>query len=164
MIGYPAWYKGGGPDVERVVRDLFASLVTNVKVVSWLPPDYAQTLATGGAFLRVFRQGGRYNVDTRNWVDEARVQFAALSATRDESWELIEFVRQVLYAYWGGGNVVVPSNGTRAFIQTMGEVTGPQLMPEQMRDERLVPITFDVFVDRPRGLPIYRESLGLNNP
>lgn len=160
MIGYPAWYQGGCPDVERVIRDLFSGLLTGVDVVSWVPPDYASTLAAGGAFLRVFRLGGRINVDSRAWVDETRVQFAALSSSRDDSWQLIEFVRQVLYAFRDGGTVVGPSSTT--FIVVPGEVVGPQLIPEQMRDERLVPVTFDVHTDRPKGLPNYRQGLALD--
>lgn len=160
MIGYPVWYEGGCPDVERVLRDLLSPLLTGVEVVSWLPPDYANTLANGTAFLRVFRMGGRINVDNRNWVDETRVQIAALSTYRDDSWALIEFVRQVLYAYREGGHV--SSAGSQTFIEVPGEVVGPQLIPEAMRDERLVPVTFDVFTDRPRGLPIYRKALGLD--
>jgi hypothetical protein len=164
VIGYPAWYQGGQPDVERVMRDLFAALLPSVSVVSWLPPDYAAQLTDGIAFLRVFRMGGRLNIENRNWVDETRVQVAALTATRDDSWALIEFVRQVLYAYRDGGNVSVSSNGSTAFIEVPGEVVGPQLIPEAMRDERLVPVTFDVYTDRPRGLPNYRKELGLNSP
>lgn len=162
MIGYPVWYRGGCPDVERVLRDLLSAQLTGVSVVSWLPPDYATTLTDGGAFVRVFRMGGRINVDNRNWVDEARVQIAALCAGRDDSWALIEFIRQVMYAYRDGGSVL--SNGSKVFIEVPGEVVGPQLIPEAMRDERLVPVTFDVYTDRPRGLPIYREELGLNAP
>jgi len=160
VIGYPAWYEGGQPDVEKVIRDLFGGLLTGVEVVSWVPPDYASQLASGISFLRVFRLGGRINVDTKSWVDETRVQIAALSASRDDSWNLIEFVRQTLYAYRNGGTVVGPSSTT--FIVVPGEVVGPQLLPEQLRDERLVPVTFEVHTDRPKGLPNYRQALGLD--
>lgn len=164
MITYPAWYQGGCPDVERVLRDLLASLLPDVSVVSWLPPDYANQLLDGTAFIRVFRMGGRLNIENRNWVDETRVQVAALTASRNDSWALIEFVRQVLYSFRDGGTVSVTSNGSTAFIEVPGEVVGPQLIPEAMRDERLVPVTFDVYTDRPRGLPNYRAELGLNSP
>lgn len=160
MIGYPAWYQGGCPDVESVMRDLFGALLTNVEVVAWIPPDYATTLSQGKAILRVFRLGGQINVENKAWVDETRVQFAALSASRDDSWHLIEFVRQVLYAFRDGGTVT--GTGSSAFIVVPGEVVGPQLIPDQMRDERLVPVTFEVHTDRPKGLPNYRESLNLN--
>lgn len=159
MIGYPAWYVGGCPDVEKVMRDLFADLLTGVSVVSWLPPDYSARLDAGDAYLRVFRLGGRINVDTRAWVDETRVQFAALSKSRDASWALTEFVRQALYQYRDGGHVVGSDSTT--FIVVQGEIIGPQLIPEQLRDERLVPVTFEIHVDRPKGLPNYRQALGL---
>lgn len=160
MIAYPVWYQGGFPDVEQVLRDLFGPLLTGVSVVSWLPPDYATHLAAGSSYLRVFRMGGRANIDSRNWVDETRVQLAALSASRDESVGLSEFARQVLLAYTDGGHVV--STAT-TFIQYAGELVGPQLIPEQMRDERLVVFTAEIHVDRPRGLPYYRDALHLNN-
>lgn len=160
MIGYPDWYEGGCPDVEAVMRDLFMDLLTGVEVVSWVPPDYASQLASGIAYLRIFRLGGRINVDSKSWVDETRVQFAALSASRDDSWHLIEFVRQILYAFRFGGAVI--GSASTAFIVVDGEVVGPQLIPEQMRDERLVPVTFEVHVDRPKGLPNYRQELSLD--
>lgn len=142
------------------MRDLFMDLLTGVEVVSWVPPDYASQLASGIAYLRIFRLGGRINVDSKSWVDETRVQFAALSASRDDSWHLIEFVRQILYAFRFGGAVI--GSASTAFIVVDGEVVGPQLIPEQMRDERLVPVTFEVHVDRPKGLPNYRQELSLD--
>lgn len=160
MIGYPAWYEGGCPDVERVMKTLFDGLLANVEVVSWMPPDYADTLAAGGSFLRIYRLGGRINVENRAWVDEARVQFAALCTSRDESWQLVEFVRQMLYAFRDGGTVVGQTATT--FVAVAGEVVGPQLIPEQMRDERLVSVTFDVHTNRPKGLPEYRQALALD--
>lgn len=158
MIGYPAWYAGGCPDVEKVLKDLFTSLLTGVEVVSWLPPDYANKLESGTAYLRVFRLGGQLNIDRRAWVDQTRVQFAALSASRDDATNLMEFVRQVLYAYADGGHV---HGETTTFIQVAGEIVGPQLIPEQMRDERLIAVTFEIRTDRPKGLPDYRHELNL---
>lgn len=152
MIGYPAWYAGGTPDVEMVMRDMFSAQLTGVEVVSWVPPDYASHLASGLTYLRVFRLGGRFNVETR--VDEARVQFAALSASRDESVRLIDFVRMALVVGCRFGKTVITA-GTTAFVLVPGEVVGPQLLPEQLRDERLVATTIDVNVDRRRGLPDY---------
>lgn len=154
MIGYPVWFQGGCPDVERVMRDLFSDLLTGVDVVSWMPPDYATSLAAGGSFLRVYRLGGRFNVDTR--VDEARVQFAALSGSRDESVGLIDFVRTTLVLGFRFGKTVNTS-GTTAYVAVPGEIVGPQLLPEQLRDERLVATTIDVHIDRRRGLPDYLD-------
>jgi hypothetical protein len=166
-IVYPDWYQGGRYDVERVLRDLFtdpanmAQIPAGVKAVSWIPPDYAEVLATGTAFLRIFRMGGSINVDSRNWVDQPRVQFAALSAIRDDSWALLTFACEVLDAYRDGGHVM--SNSKKIFIQVAGEIVGPQLIPEQMRDERLVTVTYEIHVDRDRRLPYYRTALNLNN-
>jgi hypothetical protein len=35
-------------------------------------------------------------------------------------------------------------------------------LPEQIRDDRLVPVTFEIQTDRPKGLPDYREQLQLD--
>jgi hypothetical protein len=161
VIGYPAWYLGGCPDVEKVLKEFFSGLLSGVEVIAWLPPDYAAKLSSGVAFLRIFRLGGSMNIDTRGYVDEARVQFAALSASRDDANELMEFTRQVLYSFRFGGYLHNPT--APAYIQVDGELVGPQLIPEQMRDERLVAATFAVNVDRPKGLPDYRQALDLDN-
>lgn len=161
MIGYPTWYLGGCPDVEKVMREYFSGLLTGVEVIAWLPPDYGPKLSSGLAFLRIYRLGGSMNIDTRGYVDEARVQIAALSASRDDANQLMEFVRQVLYAFRFGG--YLHNANAPAYIQVEGELVGPQLIPEQMRDERLVAATFAINVDRPKGLPDYRQALGLEN-
>lgn len=161
MIGYPSWYLGGCPDIEKVLKEYFSTLLTGVEVISWLPPDYAGNLASGLAYLRVFRMGGALNIDTRNYVDETRVQIATLSGSRDDANHLMEFVRQVLYAFRFGGFVTGPT--TSAYIQVEGELVGPQLLPEQMRDERLVAVTFQINANRPKGLPDYRQALDLDN-
>ena len=159
---YPDWYDGGCPDIEAVLIDLFTPLLGGVNVVSWFPPDYASQMAGGTSYLRVFRMGGQINIDTKSWVDQTRVQVAALCLQRDDSWALIEFVRQVLYAYNQGGSIR-RADATSTFVVVPGEVLGPQFIPEQLRDERLVPVTFEVHADRPKGLPSYRQALGLDS-
>lgn len=167
MITYPPWYEGGCRDVERELKNLFDRLLRDYNtaddysIVSWIPPDYVSRLNAGVVYLRIYRLGGPLNIESRNWVDQARVQFAALAPSRDDSWDLIIFVREMLYGgFYHGARVIhdEPSLPT-TFIQTPGEVVGPQLLPEPMRDERLVAVTFDIHVDRPRGLPDYRDDI-----
>ncbi|WP_439896633.1 phage tail termination protein [Mycobacterium malmoense] len=160
MITYPSWWKGGYPDIEVVLDTLFESPqvgLGGVQVVNWLPPanTYESVLSSGQGYLRTYRTGGKINYDQKR--DEPRAQIAALTRSRDASWELIEFVRQILDAFQKGG--VVP--GTTTSIELAGEVVGPQLIPELIQDDRLVPVTFEFHVPKPKGLPNYRLQLGI---
>lgn len=175
MITYPTFWRGGCPDVERTIKDLFthtgnlsATDLTGVDVVSWLPQpaDAAAWLNLGNGYLRVYRTGGAVNRDKYPWVDQTRVQIAAWCYNRDASWELIEYVREILGAFTDGGTVKRSTTSlsglTTTFIRVPGELVGPQLLPEQIRDDRLVPVTFEIQTDRPKGLPDYREQLLLD--
>lgn len=157
LITYPAWYGGGFPDIEILMADLFQPLLGGVEVVSWLPEPntYNAQLDAGYGYLRAFRMGGKINYDQKR--DEPKVQLAALTRKRDDSWQLIEFIRQVLDAYQLGG--VVP--GTGISLTMAGEVVGPQLVPEIIQDDRLVPITFELHTKKPKGLKNYRQAMGL---
>jgi hypothetical protein len=155
-IGFPVWWQGGYPDIEKLMRALFQPLLTNVEVVSWLPkPDVYETqLSAGKGYLRCYRTGGKINRDQNR--DEPKVQLAALTRHRDDSWELIEFARQVGEAFIRGA--LVP--GTPTQLECSGEVVGPQLIPELIADDRLVPITLEFYTWRPRDFK-YRQALGL---
>lgn len=85
------------------------------------------------------------------------MQLAALTKSRDASWELIEVARQVLEQF--EATAIVP--GTIHKLHCAGEILGPQLIPEQIRAERLVPVTFTLHTWKPKGLGNYREALGL---
>ena len=161
-IGFPDWWivgAGGYPNIQKLTRTVFDGLLTNVEVTSWFPePDvYEAQLAAGGAYLRTYRTGGRINRDEGR--DEPKVQFAALTRSSDESWELIEFVRQTLEEGYGRAMTVVP--GTINQLFAAGEVVGPQLIPGLIADDRLVPITYELHTKRPKGLPNYRQLLGV---
>jgi hypothetical protein len=156
----PNWYDPakGCPDVEKdIIRPLFQPLLTTTNVVSWIPkPDiYQAELAAGRSYLRAYRTGGAWNEDQRR--DEPRVQFAALCQSRDESWRLIKFVREILRGFIRDGGIV---NGYAVTVD--GEVAGPQLIPELLQDDKLVPITIQIYT-WPKGLPDYRAALGLND-
>jgi len=156
----PSWYVGGCPDIERdVLYPLFQPLLTNTNVVSWIPkPDvYTATLTAGGGYLRTYRTGGAWNdIEKR---DEPRVQFAILRPSRDESWQLAEFVRQVLISLIRQA-AVIP--GTAIELSAEGEVAGPQLIPEMLQDDKLVPITWQLYT-RKKGMPDYHSALNLTS-
>lgn len=160
----PDWYQGGCPDIEKdVLRPLFQPLLPNTHVVSWIPkPDvYQAELLAGKSYLRTYRTGGRWNDEENR--DEPVVQFAALCATRADSWQLIEFVRQVLICFIRQTGVVTPTMpGTDVKLSAEGEVAGPQLIPELLQDDKLVPIAFQFFTWKPKGLPDYRAALEID--
>lgn len=163
---YPAWYRGGFVDIEWLLIEYFQGLLPGVNVLSWLPPEKTvlEQIQQGVIYLRIFRSGGRIikQQDGGN-VDQPHVQFAAMSASRDLSWEVIEFVRQVMYCYLnGGGRIQTPT--LYALISCNGEMTGPALTPEAFRDQRLVPVTFELESQRRKGLPSFNDygtELGL---
>jgi hypothetical protein len=163
---FPVWYDTTKTwlDTEFVLKNAFQTWLTATNVLSWLPQSdvILATVQGGGSYLRIFRTGGHLDGDTqrKSYVDAARVQFAAIANTRDQSWDIINFVRTVLWAYFIQAGRI-SGGGITAIMSTIGEVEGPQLTPVEFRDERLVPVTFDLEFQRPKGLPDYRIPLGL---
>lgn len=165
-ITFPDWYQGGYPDVEMLMQLLFQPLLGTVQnadgswtptyVVTWLPtPDvYNPWLDNGCAYLRAYRMGGGINYDNNS--DEPRVAIAAVTRRRDDSWYLIEFVRQVLNAYQRGGTV---PGAPGVMLYMAGEVVGPQQVPEIIQDDRLVQITVGFRVKKPT--PDYKKFLDI---
>lgn len=175
-ISYPSWWKGGRWDIERLLSDLFtfdqnaaAADLTNVRVERMFVKIEGQEahLAAGGGFLLVHRRNGRLNKTTRQWTDETITDLATLTASPDQSLTLNSYITSVLEEYDDGGTVYRstphPSGLSTTFMKVPGEVVGPQLIPELLRDERIVPSTWEIHADRPRGLPDYREALGLDS-
>jgi hypothetical protein len=115
-------------------------------------------------------RAGQLNSEPDPWVDKSIQQLAALTRSRRESNKLMSYVTSVLRAFGtDGGTVhrspqyVHPSGLSTTFMAVPGEVVGPQLIPELFRDERQTPAMWGIHVDVPRGLPDYRELLGLDN-
>lgn len=153
--GFPSWYRGGWVDVERLLIEFFGELLTGVTTLTWLPPEKTvlEDIQNGTIYLRIFRTGGRIIRDQDSGdIDRTHVQFAAISASRDLSWEVIEFVRNVLYSFDRGGSRM-KTTGLYAVISCNGEIVGPALTAEAFRDPRLVPVTFELDVQRRKGLP-----------
>jgi hypothetical protein len=158
VITYPAWYKGGFPDVEVLMERLFTPLLSGVTPVHWWPSEetIAATLDAGDGYLSIYRTGGSMNADQKR--DEPIVQFVALTKSRDKSWELIEFIRQVLSRYEEAGEIVP---GTTHQLACVGEILGPSLTRAELRNERIVPATFKLLTWKPKGLGNYNEAYGL---
>lgn len=136
---------------------LFSPLLIDVSIVPWFPKPavYEEDLAAGKALLRFARTGGRINFDQNR--DEPLIQIAAVAKSRALSWDLIEFCRQVVWQFERAA--VVPS--TPHMLQASEEVIGPQIIPENIVEPRLVPVTFGLYTWKPRALPNYRQALGL---
>lgn len=175
-IVYPSWWKGFRWDIERLLRDLFmhtangaANGLQGVKVEPFAPltEQRESWLSQGNGYLMVHRNGGAIDKERMPWVDEALVTLGALTKSRDESNELQSYVATVLSEFDTGGTVhraVEHRLGiSTTFMTVPGEVVGPQLTPGLLQDDRLVPTTWAVHADIPRGLPDYREPLGLDH-
>jgi hypothetical protein len=173
-LGFPTLYKGGFPDREKVVQDLLAPFVAMVDVFNdtgaqifdgpdprrpytctFLPENYGDMLP----IIRLYRGGGA--ADAGVLSDPASVQVAVIADTREDSWKLMEYCRMWLLSYARGGTVA-RVDGSTTLIDSVGELVGPQQVPELNPDKRMVPLTFRVVCRKPRELPDYeqvRESI-----
>jgi hypothetical protein len=159
-VGYPDWWdrdRNGYPDIEVLLETLFTPLISGIVITNWLPDEKTiqNTLESGSGFLRIYRTGGRINHEQKR--DEPTVQLAALTKSRTASWDLIEFCRTAVLDQFQKA-ALVP--GTLYKLQCAGELVGPQLIPEQMRMERLVPATFSLHTWRVEGKS-FQQALGL---
>jgi hypothetical protein len=177
MITYPLWWEGLRWEMTRLMRDLFthpanaaANGLTGVKVERFLSAndDIATWLEGGDGYIMVHRNGGHLDTTSQPWVDNAIVTLAGLTMSPDESHDLMDYVTTVLISYQeADGGIVHRSAPHRCGLTTTsmtvpGEVVAPQMIPEQFRDERLVPMVWAIHADVPRGLPNYRAYLGLD--
>lgn len=174
-IAYPSFWLGGRWDIERLLRDVFmfadnvsAQGLSGVKVEPFLTQnsDREAWLKQGNGWLLVHRRGGP--ADLEFGVDKSVTEIAALTKSRDESLELMSYVTDVLMSFGTDGGTVYRSAPHRSglsttFMTVPGEVVGPQLIPELMRDDRYVSTTWMINADRPRGLPNYRGALSLDS-
>lgn len=162
---FPAWWtpevRARIPKIEDVCIALFQPLLGGVECVYWLDTD-EQTqqvlFEEDEAYLRIVRLGGE--VDDDNVRDLHRVQFAAVSKSRNLSWDILAFVQRVLYAFRDTSYVVMP-DGAKVALRFRDEGLGPILDPQQIRDARLVPVTMVLETPWPKGLPNIARELGL---
>src|SRR5690349_8110947 len=158
-VTFPAWWTPQLQDlcnrysnIEDVFIARFDGVMGGVKPVYWIPTDEVtqQTLfADSEAFLRIFRVGGEPDIENRTLIH--RVQFAAISESRNTSWRILAFVQNVLYSYERTKDVVMPG-GAKVPVMFIGETLGPILDPQQIRDARLVPVTVEVATPMPKGV------------
>lgn len=174
-LSYPQWWKGFRWDIERLFDDLFTfdqntAALEGLRAEPFFAPnsDREAWLKQGGAYLLVHRRGGYLNKETLPWMDESVVDLAALTPSRDQSNELMAYITGILDAFGDEGGTVHrrtphPSGLSTTFMAAPGEVVGPQLIQELIREKRIVPATWEIHAAVPRGLPDYRELLGLDS-
>lgn len=149
-------------NIEDVMMARFTDVIGGVKCVYWMPTDEQtqQVLFDDSeAFLRIFRVGGEVDYENRTLIH--RVQFAAISESRNTSWRILAFVQRVLYSYERASDVVMP-DGKKVSVTFLGETLGPILDPQQIRDARLVPVTVEVSTPWPKGVQrVIEDNLGI---
>jgi hypothetical protein len=166
-VSFPDWWTENPitaklPKIEDVNISLFSPLLTGVRCVYWLDTD-EQTqqvlFSDAEAYLRIVRLGGEVDLENRRNIH--RVQFAAISNSRNLSWDILAFVQQVLYAFDDTSRVLMPDGATKVPMKFRGERLGPLLDPQQIRDARLVAVTVELETPIPKGLPKIGQELGL---
>lgn len=172
-VTFPAWWTeelqnlvNRAHNIEDVMISRFSQDGigwTGVLPVYWLPTDEQtqQVLFDDSeAFLRIIRLGGEIDLEERTIVH--RVQFAAISESRNTSWKILAFTQRVLYSYERASYVVMP-DGERVLVEFVGETLGPILDPQQIRDARLVSVTVEVATPWPKGVQrVIEEQLGIS--
>jgi len=163
MLKLRDWFEGGYTDAEELVMSYFRWLLGDrVYVCTWLPQGHyvlSPGEEVGGTqpTLRVWRQPGKSDPSLRR--DHALVQIAAITPTRKESWELIDFVRRMMEHDVVGGFPIILPDGEKSSFASSEEWLGPQLVPERLVDEKFIPVTFKLGLREPIDLPNYRRIL-----
>ncbi len=145
-LTFPEWWDGGFPDIELVCREILkpalAVVTPSPDVVSWLPENYKTYIP----IVSVARLPGEPDEDNRE--DNPQVLVSCICETRADSWELAEYVRQILLSYSKGTSSVPLPNGRVALVTGVRETEGPMLSPLSDVDERIVPMTFLISTKR----------------
>jgi len=166
-VTFPSWWTDSTVvdeylhKIEDVCIALFQPLIGDCRCVYWLDTDQQTQqviFQEGEAYLRIVRLGGEVDLEEQRAIH--RVQFAALTDSRNLSWDILAFVQHVLYAYEDTSYVLMP-NGAKVALKFRRETLGPLLDPQQIRDARLVPVTVELETPIPKGLPKVKQQLGL---
>lgn len=164
MLQLPDWYVGGQTDAEELVKSYLKRVLgaSNVYVCTWLPPNHyvltpGEDIGGTQPTLRVWRQPGKFDPEIRR--DQALVQIAAITPTRKESWQLVEFVRSIFQDDVIVKKKIVMPDGTTTSVSCSEEWLGPQLVPERLVDEKFIPVTFKLGLREPVGLPNYGQII-----
>ena len=91
--------------------------------------------------------------------DQAAVQIAAVTNRRVESVALNGFVRDVVVCIDDDIDIVLP-DGRTLTLTSAAESSGPEEIPGEEYDERIVPSTFLFTFDNPLQTPDYSDHLG----
>lgn len=139
----PAWYRHNFVDVESMLIDLFEQLLPDIEVGCWYADDWLDD-ATPDPQLLFFRLPGA-RVDLERNSDVCHVQCVAVTPSRDDSWELINFCRAIILPMQGFR--VRMSDGFTAQVWCSEDVAGPEVLtPGQQIDTRVIPWVFSVRV------------------
>lgn len=157
-LSFPTWWRGGFPNAEFAMREMLLPFTSQIdpepEVLAWLPSDYSEHLP----LLTVFRIGGSRDPQS-GLVDMPQVQVGSICATRAESLELLEFVREIACSYKSSTRLEC-SNGEVVVVKSVCEVDGPELTPERMPDLRLAYATFQLNLGKRLDQPAdYRPQL-----
>lgn len=145
-LTFPDWWDGGFPDVELVARMMLLPWVGLIDpspdVVAWLPDKYDRSLP----IISVARMPGESTPDVLE--DIPQVLVTCICETRSQSWELSEFVRQMLLAYSRGTSRIDLPDGQTALVTGVEETEGPMLSPLSDFDERITTASYLISTKR----------------
>lgn len=155
----PAWYEPAAATAEDAMKALFVPLFPTgvpgaVQVVNQLPDGVLDT-GWSGRILFIARFGGAADIR----VDQAAIQIAAITTSRNDSQLLNGFVRDMLSDIDDPIDVTLPS-GRGATITEASEITGPEEIPGADYSELIIPSTFLITFDKPLHTPDYSDHLG----
>lgn len=178
MIVFPEWYAGGWPDREKVCQDALAPFTALLEVFTIDPNTQAevQVMNTDGSprrpylcsyipqnyndllpVVRFYRGGGA--TDVGKLLDPASVQVGVIGATRDDSVQILEYLRQILLALPRSGGAVKRADGSTTSVTDVREIDGPEIAPELNPDNRMVVHTLAVVCRLPRDVPDYGPTV-----
>ncbi len=174
MIVFPDWWKGGFPDREKVCQYAVRPFTDLLDIYTIDPnsQQQVQVMNTDGSprrpylcsflldgyngqlpVVRFYRGGGA--ADVGKLMDPASVQIGVIGATRDDAVQLLEYMRQILLAFPRSGGTVKCPDGSTVSVTEVGEIDGPEIVPELDPDNRLVVHTLAVTCRLPREVPDY---------
>lgn len=161
-IQLPDWFQGGYEDTEDALCDYFEFLLGDgVFVCTWLPPGhYTPTPETNGGTeptLRIWRQPGLADPDLG--VDETLIQIASIADTRADAWQLCSFVRAVMDPNVLERFPIPRKDGSVTKFSYSKEWLGPQSIPERIIDEKFIPVTYKLPINKRKLLPNYRQII-----
>ena len=135
----PEGFEDNFVDVESLLIDLFTRILPDVDVGCWYADDWLDDPAPDPQLLFFRLPGSRVDYDRNS--DVCNVQAVAVTASRDDSWRLMNLVRAVILPMQGYR--VAMEDGFTAQVWSTEDISGPQLLtPGQEIDNRVVTSVF----------------------